>query len=85
MNDFDWKTGEPSIFLQDPYFNRSLKARQAATKAVKEAREQNKDNSTLYGMSKKADAMVYQFKLSMNTPIMSREESDRTISIRNSA
>lgn len=84
MNDFDWQDGRPSIFLQDPWFNKAAKNGLIATQAIAKARAENRDVSTLYGLSRRSDELVYTFKLSFNTPIMSKEESDRTQSIRNS-
>lgn len=84
-NVFHWRTGEPTVFMKDPAFNRYAKTGQIATEAVEKMRADNRDNSTLYGMSAKADALVYQFKINnFNVHIASREESDRTISIRHS-
>lgn len=83
---FEWDTKEPTVFAKDPAFNKYAKTGRIATESVERMRAKNIDNSTLHGMSKKADAMVYDFKAqsNFNTPIMSREESDRTLSIRNS-
>ena len=59
---FHWQTGEPSIFLQDPRFNRYAKTGQIATEAVEAMRAEGRDNSTIYGLSPKADDMVSNFK-----------------------
>lgn len=59
---FHWQTGEPSIFLQDPRFNRYAKTGQIATEAVEAMRAEGRDNSTIYGLSDKADALVAAFK-----------------------
>ena len=83
-NDFYWNTGQPSIFCQDPYFNKALVNSQSATQTIQKARQEGQDKSTFYGLSRKADNMVYQFKLMFSTPIISREEQDKTRSIRNS-
>ena len=84
-NAFDWNTGEPTVFLKE--FQRGGINQATATQTIKRLREEGKDNSTLYGLSKKADGLVYQFKKQMasafNVHIATREESDRTNSIRN--
>lgn len=83
-NDFCWNNGQPSIFLQDSFFNKSATNQRSSIQAVAKARAENRDTSTIYGVSKKADAMVYEFKkLMFSVHIATREESDRTQSIRN--
>lgn len=59
---FHWQTGEPTVFVKDPAFNKNARTGLIATQAVERMRAQNIDNSTIYGMSEKADAMVYLFK-----------------------
>jgi len=59
---FFWQDGRPSIFLNDPRFNKNAKTSQCATEAVETQRAEGRDNSTIYGLSPKADDLVSQFK-----------------------
>lgn len=85
--DFFWRTGQPSIFLKE--FQRGGINQLTATQTVQRLRAEGRDNSTLYGVSKKADALVFDFKKQMasafNVHVATREESDKTNAIRNSA
>lgn len=60
---FHWNTGEPSIFAKDPAFSRDAKTSQNATEAVEKQRAEGRDNSTIQGISPKADELVAYFKL----------------------
>lgn len=59
---FHWNDGTPSIFLQDPRFNKYAKTGHMATEAVEAMRAEGRDVSTIYGLSDKADALVAAFK-----------------------
>lgn len=59
---FHWDTKEPTVFAKDPRFNKYALTSHRSTEAVEALRAEGRDNSTLYGLSEKADAMVYLFK-----------------------
>jgi len=59
---FHWNDGTPSIFSTDPAFNKNVKTGQRATASVQSLRDQGRDNSTLYGISQKADELVALYR-----------------------
>jgi hypothetical protein len=59
---FEWNTKEPTVFAKGPAFNKYAKTGHIATESVERMREEGRDNSTIPGLSEKADAMVYLFK-----------------------
>ena len=61
-NDFHYRDGRPSIFSTDPIFSKYAEVGQRATEVIEKQRSEGVDNSTLHGISAKADAMVYLFK-----------------------
>lgn len=61
-NGFDWLTGQPSIFLSDPKFNQNARTSQIASQSVAIMRAEGRDNSTIPGLSVKADELIAVFK-----------------------
>lgn len=61
-NAFNWKTGNPSIFMQDPYWNKSLQASLVSSENVRRARSSDNDRTILWGLSKKADELVTGYR-----------------------
>lgn len=59
---FHWQTGEPTVFAKDPAFNKYAKTGHIATESVERMRAENRDNSTIPGLSPKADELVAYFK-----------------------